>query len=198
MKSDEEFNRGKAPSYYVRSTVRVGLRVHPGVSPGNSFWGADFGLNAPRRALFQHKRSLQICICDLKPHDSGQRRGHQSLVEADGDAAASWGSGGKALGDIYRTSGLTKRHPHTVDVYSKDGGIPGYLSRFVLVDEYEIGIVALTAGPKGVLDSVTEAAMSLFVEAADEETRKQAQVYVGNFDDDYGCGPCGGADGHRH
>src|SRR4051794_40155640 len=83
--------------------------------------------------------------------------------------------------EIYRTSGLTKRHPHTVDVYSKDGGIPGYLSRFVLVDEYGIGIVALTAGPKGVLDSVTEAAMSLFVEAADEEARKQAQVHVGNF-----------------
>lgn len=81
----------------------------------------------------------------------------------------------------YRTSGLTKRYPRTVDVYAKDGGIPGYLSRFVLVEEYRVGTVTLAAGPKGVLDSVTEAAMSLFVEAADEEARKQAQVYVGNY-----------------
>ena len=81
---------------------------------------------------------------------------------------------------IYRTSGLTKRYPHTVDIYAKDGGIPGYFSRFALVDEYGIGIVALTEGPKGVLGLVTEAAMSLVVEAADEEAQKQVQVYVGN------------------
>lgn len=31
------------------------------------------------------------------------------------------------------------------------------------------------------LDSVTEAAMSLFVESVDEEARKQAQVYVGHY-----------------
>ena len=92
--------------------------------------------------------------------------------------------------EIHRTSGLTKRYPHTVDVYAKDGGIPGYLSRFALVDEYGIGIVALTAGLKGVLDSATEGAMSLFVEAVDEEARKQAQAYVGNYSTtttDLGC-----------
>jgi hypothetical protein len=92
--------------------------------------------------------------------------------------------------EIHRTSGLTKRHPHTVDVYAKDGGIPEYLSRFALEDEYGIGIVALTTGPKGVLDSATEAAMSLFVEAVDEEVRKQAQAYVGNYSTtttDLGC-----------
>ena len=106
MKSDEEFNRGKAPSYYVRSTVRVGLRVHTGVSAGNishgvlpadnSFGGADFGLNAPQGGLYSSTNDFcKFASATLNYTILASEGGHQSLVEADGDAAASWESGGK-------------------------------------------------------------------------------------------------------
>ena len=183
---------GKTYGELIHSEIVEPLNMtNTGVSPGNtsrgviptdnSFWGADFGLNAPQGGLYSSTNDLckfasAILNHTILPSDSVTRawlKPTGMLPQVRGLVGRPW--------EIYRTSGLTKRYPHTVDVYAKDGGIPGYLSRFALVDEYGIGIVALTAGPKAVLDSVTETAMSLLVEAADDEARKQAQVYVGNY-----------------
>jgi hypothetical protein len=183
---------GKTYGELIHSEIVEPLNMtNTGVSPGNtsrgviptdnSFWGADFGLNAPQGGLYSSTNDLckfasAILNHTILPSDSATRawlKPTGMLPQVRGLVGRPW--------EIYRTSGLTKRYPHTVDVYAKNGGIPGYLSRFALVDEYGIGIVALTVGPKAVLDSVTKTAMSLLVEAADNEARKQAQVYVGNY-----------------
>lgn len=46
--------------------------------------------------------------------------------------------------EITRTNTLTTRD--TVDIYSKDGGVPGYTSRFSLIPDYGFGFVVLVAG----------------------------------------------------
>jgi actin-related protein 6 len=49
--------------------------------------------------------------------------------------------------EIYRPVDLTPEHPHPVAIFGKSGGAMGYRSQVSLVDEYGIGIVALSAGP---------------------------------------------------
>ena len=183
---------GKTYGELIHSEIVEPLNMtNTGVSPGNasrgviptdnSIWGADFGLNAPQGGLYSSTNDLCKFASAILNHTILASEGAtRAWLKPAGMLPQVGGLVGRPW-EIYRTSGLANRYPHTVDVYAKDGGIPGYLSRFAPVDEYGIGIVALTAGPKGVLDSVTEAAMSLVVEAADEEARKQAQVYVGNY-----------------
>ena len=76
---------------------------------------------------------------------------------------------------------MTPAHPHIIDLYAKDGAAQGYLARFILIEQYGIGIVVLTAGPGEVLNPLAEAILATIVPAAEEEARVQAKKYVGNF-----------------
>lgn len=85
--------------------------------------------------------------------------------------------------EIQRTASLVPDNPHTVDIFGKSGGAPGYIAQISLVDEYGVGFVILTAGP---LESATasiliDALIDSLIPAIDEETRMQAQRYTGNF-----------------
>lgn len=85
--------------------------------------------------------------------------------------------------EIQRTNNLVPENPHTVDIYAKGGGASGYVSQMSLVDEYGIGFVVLTAGPRDSSPApiLNEAVIASLVPAIDKEARKQAQIYAGDF-----------------
>ncbi|OAL70091.1 hypothetical protein A7D00_5620 [Trichophyton violaceum] len=85
--------------------------------------------------------------------------------------------------EILRTSGMTPKHPHTIDINGKSGGAPGYISQISVIDQYGVGVVLSTAGP---LDSkaayiINEAVLSAILPAVEDEARKQAEMYVGEY-----------------
>lgn len=85
--------------------------------------------------------------------------------------------------EIQRTNNLIPENPHTVDIYAKGGGANGYVSQMSLVDEYGVGFVVLTAGPResATVSILNEAIITSFIPAVDSETRSQALAYAGNF-----------------
>lgn len=84
--------------------------------------------------------------------------------------------------EIVRTTNLTPAHPHTIDMYTKDGYVPGYTSRIGIISDYGFGFTVLTAGPFGAISPLTEAMLSVFLPALEEAARAEAAAtYVGNF-----------------
>lgn len=85
--------------------------------------------------------------------------------------------------EIQRTENLIPDNPHTVDIYAKSGGAMGYVSQLSLVDQYGVGFVVLTAGPRedATASILNEALIASMMPAIDEATRQQAQIYTGNF-----------------
>jgi hypothetical protein len=85
--------------------------------------------------------------------------------------------------EIQRTDNLVPENPHTVDIFSKSGGAPGYVSQFSVVDQYGVGFVVLTAGPREAPTAsiLNEAIISTLIPAVDSEARQQAEKYTGTF-----------------
>lgn len=83
--------------------------------------------------------------------------------------------------EILRTTDLTPKHPHTIDIYAKNGGAQDYAAQISVIDQYGVGSAVLTAGPYGSLNILNEAAMGTFLPAIEEEAREQAQIYLGNY-----------------
>lgn len=83
--------------------------------------------------------------------------------------------------EITRAANLTPAHPHIIDIYAKDGHVPGYSARIGVIDQYGIGFTILTAGLYDVMNPLTEALLSVFMPAIEEATRDEAKAYVGNF-----------------
>lgn len=85
--------------------------------------------------------------------------------------------------EIQRTDNLVPEHPHTVDIYAKSGGAPGYVSQFSVVDQYGVGFIVMTAGPREAATAsiLNEALISSLIPAIDKTARTQAQTYTGNY-----------------
>jgi hypothetical protein len=162
-----------------------------GASPGNSSlavippvensWGSDYGDNAPGGGLYSSLNDLSQLVRTildktalatetevrawLKPHSSTSSP--NTLV------GRSW--------EIFRSVNLTPDHPHTIDIYSKNGGAYGYTSQLAVIDQYGIGVVVMTAGPAADYRIFYDAMLSIFLPAIENEARLQAQKYLGDF-----------------
>jgi hypothetical protein len=151
------------------------------IPPVENSWGSDYGDNAPGGGLYSSTNDLSIlmqAILDksalhtetevrewLKPHSSTS-----SLYNLVGRP---W--------EIYRSSNLTPAHPHTIDIYGKNGGAYGYISQMAVIDQYGIGLNILTAGPQEAWRILYDAMLGVVLPAVEEETRLQAEIYAGNF-----------------
>jgi CubicO group peptidase (beta-lactamase class C family) len=148
------------------------------VPPVENYWGAEYGDNAPGGGLVSTTDDLSRFAQAIL---SGAALGSKSKVLKWLKPASITTSLKNLVGlpwEIYRTEHLTPARPHTVDLYTKDGAAPGYLARFILIEQYGVGIVILTAGSE---DPLAEAVLATLVPAVEEETRSQANEYVGNF-----------------
>lgn len=85
--------------------------------------------------------------------------------------------------EIQRTDNLIPENPHVVDIYAKSGGANGYVSQLSVLDQYGVGFVVLTAGPReaSVESILNDALISSLVPAIDREARIQAQRYTGEY-----------------
>lgn len=83
--------------------------------------------------------------------------------------------------EITRTANLTPEHPHMIDIYAKDGHVPGYTSRMAVIREYNIGFTILTSGLTDAINPLAKALLSVFIPAIEKATRDKATKYVGKF-----------------
>ncbi|PGG95176.1 hypothetical protein GX51_08316 [Blastomyces parvus] len=151
------------------------------IPPGLHSWGADFGLNAPGGGLFSSTNDLAILANSIL----------QKTILTNPDHVRRWlkpksmsSSRFMLVGDpweIQRTTTLIPDHPHTIDIYGKSGGSNGYTSQLSIVDQYGVGFVVLTAGPPGSVSILNEAMIGSLMPAIEQETRDQAQKYMGTF-----------------
>lgn len=151
------------------------------VPPVENSWGSDYGDMAPGGGLYSSLNDLGRIIQPilnktalnteaevrqwLKPHSSTSSL--YSLV------GRTW--------EIFRSTNLTPEHPHTIDIYGKNGGAFGYTSQMAVIDQYGIGLAILTAGPFESYRIIYDAMLTVLLPAIEEEARLQAKQYAGSF-----------------
>ncbi|EFR01825.1 beta-lactamase [Nannizzia gypsea CBS 118893] len=188
-------NTGKDYAQMLNEQVisPLGLR-NTGVSPGDDEravipnieqqgWGAEYGYNAPGGGLYSSSNDLSILVTRILDYSILQSPQKTKKWLQPRSATASLNTLVGQPWEILRTSNMTPKYPHTIDIYGKSGGAPGYISQVNVIDQYGIGVVLSTAGP---LDSkapyiITEAILSAVLPAAEDEARKQAEKFVGEY-----------------
>ncbi|KAK6507984.1 hypothetical protein TWF481_006404 [Arthrobotrys musiformis] len=161
-----------------------------GVSPGDTAkavippvdngWGADYAFSAPAGGLYSCINDLSVLALSvlnksLLPPPTLRKwlKPTSSTPNLQYSIGLPW--------EIYRTTNLTPAHPHTVDIYAKDGGAYGYVSRIGIIDQYGVGFVVLTAGDTEAMYPIAEATVATLMPAVEEATRSEAEKYTGVF-----------------
>ncbi|KAK2751411.1 hypothetical protein FQN55_000685 [Onygenales sp. PD_40] len=166
--------------------------TNTGVSPGDSEkavippgdmvgWGSDYGINAPGGGLYSSVNDLTRLSNSILDKTALETL---DLVRKWLKPKSMSSSPSTLIGDpweIQRTTNLTPDHPHTIDLYAKSGGANGYVSQLSIVDQYGVGFVTLAAGPPGSVSILNDALIGGLMPAIEQETRDQAQKYLGNF-----------------
>ncbi|KAJ3475012.1 hypothetical protein NLG97_g9610 [Lecanicillium saksenae] len=146
------------------------------IPPGQSSWGADYGINAPQGGLVSSIADLSKLAHAILSRTAALSPAQTRQWLKPSSYAGSMSSSVGMPWEIRRYANLTVDNPHPVTVYSKGGGAQQYRSQFSLVDEYGLGIVVLTAGDMHALTYIYDAVLSVLVSAADKVTRKHAKA----------------------
>ncbi|EGX43887.1 hypothetical protein AOL_s00210g334 [Orbilia oligospora ATCC 24927] len=163
-------NTGASPGQTERAVI----------PPVDNGWGADYGFTAPGGGLYSSINdlsalALSILNKSLLPHSTLRKwlKPTSSTPNLQYSVGLPW--------EIYRTTNLTPAHPHTIDIYAKDGGAYGYVSRIGIIDQYGVGFVVLTAGDTEALYPIAEATVAMLIPAVEEAARSEATKYTGLF-----------------
>ncbi|KAK6337188.1 hypothetical protein TWF718_009971 [Orbilia javanica] len=150
------------------------------IPPVDNGWGADYGLSAAAGGLYSSLNdlstlALSILNKSLLPPSALRKwlKPTSSTSNLQYSVGLPW--------EIYRTTNLTPRHPHTVDIYAKDGGAYGYVSRIGIIDQYGVAFVVLTAGDTEAMYPIAEATVSMLIPAVEEAARDEGIKYTGFF-----------------
>ncbi|KAJ5754150.1 uncharacterized protein N7511_008303 [Penicillium nucicola] len=169
-------NTGISPGVYNRAVI-------PPLPIAEQRWGADYGANNPGAGLYSSLRDLSVFTTRIlnysifdNPDQVRQWLKPHSMTSSVSDLVGqSW--------EVHRVENLVPENPHTVDIFAKSGGAQGYASHFSVVDQYGIGFVILTAGPRKAYTAsiLNDAVISALIPAVDSEARRQAEKYTGTF-----------------
>ncbi|KAK2757284.1 hypothetical protein FQN54_004798 [Arachnomyces sp. PD_36] len=151
------------------------------IPPGETGWGSDYGINAPGGGMYSSTNDLirltnavlDKSVLDTDAESRKWLKPRSSTSSPSSLVGQPW--------EILRTTDLTPKYPHTIDIYAKNGGAQAYAAQMSVIDQYGVGAALLTAGPYGALNILNEAALGTLLPAIEEEAREQAQKYLGNF-----------------
>ncbi|GIK06627.1 hypothetical protein Aspvir_002277 [Aspergillus viridinutans] len=157
------------------------------VPPKGDSWyfNVDLGVEKPTGGLYSSLYDMSVFLCYILAE-------YKDIA----DAKLNWllsvsfmagmGSFYGMLWEIFRTDRILlsddKRRARTVMFFTKGGGLLGYRTLIVLVPEYDLGIMILTAGDETFLDVLLEMVAVPLIRAADELAARQVkETYVGSY-----------------
>ncbi|KAK6343706.1 hypothetical protein TWF730_011296 [Orbilia blumenaviensis] len=150
------------------------------IPPVNNGWGLDYAFSTPAGGLYSSINdlstlALSILQKTLLPPSALRKwlKPTSSTPNLQYSVGFPW--------EIYRTTNLTPAHPHAIDIYAKDGGAYGYVSRIGIIDQYGVGFVVLTAGDTEAMYPIAEAVVTVLLPAVEEAARSEAEKYTGLF-----------------
>ncbi|KAI9896740.1 hypothetical protein N3K66_008912 [Trichothecium roseum] len=155
------------------------------IPPGESSWGSDYSYNAPAGGLVSTlsdlSKFLHAILSRTLPGTSPSETRAWLQPRSFAGSSSSPLSAVGAPWEITRVDDgrLTPAHPHPVTVHAKSGGAVGYRSQVSLVDEYGVGVAALTAGPMSAAPVLHDAVLAAFVPVVDEISRVEAGEQYG-------------------
>ncbi|KAK6526123.1 hypothetical protein TWF281_011160 [Arthrobotrys megalospora] len=153
------------------------------IPPVDNGWGLDYGFSTPAGGLFSSINDLSalaLSILDKRLLPPSKLRKWLKPTSSTPNLQYSVGF----PWEIYRTTNLTPSYPHTIDIYAKDGGAYGYVSRIGIIDQYGVGFVVLTAGDTEAIYPIAEATVATLIPAVEEAARSEAEKYTGVFGSD--------------
>ncbi|KAI9750660.1 MAG: hypothetical protein M4579_006373 [Chaenotheca gracillima] len=150
----------------------------------NNLWFSDLGDNNPSGGIFSTSNDLAVLLRAILDRSILPASRIQSWLKPSSMTPSLNAYVGFPW-EIVRASLLPDYPEKITDIYAKDGGVPGYYSRFALIDEYGIGFNVLVAGDTLALNQIVEALLATFIPVIEKTTREEANTtYSGLYTND--------------
>lgn len=111
---------------------------------GNNYWDVDEGIQSPTGGIYSSSSDMSKFVRYILTHYNAIATGVNWFMPA------SWSTGMKNFYgmpfEIFRTDNILPDNKRPVTLTTKAGGLPGYSSRIVMLEEYDLGFTFLVAG----------------------------------------------------
>nr|POE75554.1 beta-lactamase-like protein [Quercus suber] len=150
------------------STLRAPESDDHAVLPaiGFNFWDVDMGIQNPAGGIYSSSSDMSKYMRYILTHFNTLATGVNWLMPA------SWSTGLNTFYgmpfEIYRTANILKDSGRPVTFVTKSGGLPGYYSLMVLVEEYGLGFTILVGGNVALVSDVLEVISARLIQAAED------------------------------
>lgn len=117
---------------------------HAVIPVGDNYWDIDEGIQSPTGGIYSSASDLSKFVRYVLTHYNALATGVNWFMPA------SWATGAENFygmpWEIFRSYDVFERSRRPVTFTTKAGGLPGYYSRIVMVEEYGLGFTFLVAG----------------------------------------------------
>ena len=111
---------------------------------GDNYWDVDEGIQSPTGGIYSSASDMSKFVRYILTHYNALATGVNWFQPA------SWSTGTRNFYgmpfEIFRSGGVLRESRRPVAFTTKSGGLPGYSSRIIMVEEYGLGITILVGG----------------------------------------------------
>ncbi|SMQ49872.1 unnamed protein product [Zymoseptoria tritici ST99CH_1A5] len=164
-------------SFEKPSDKHAVLPVVPGT--GN-YWDIDEGVQNPTGGLYSCSSDMSKFVRYILTHFNTLATGVNWLMPG------SWATGMNSFYgtpfEIFRSDRVLKDSRRPITFVTKSGGLPGYFTRIIILEEFNLGITILVGGNPKLLDKINELVTVSVVQAAEAAIWSSlAQSHTGSF-----------------
>ncbi|KIW02256.1 uncharacterized protein PV09_06408 [Verruconis gallopava] len=154
--------------------------VLPLLRNGNNYWDFEEGIQSPSGGIYSSSADMSKFVRYILTHYNALATGVNWL------GPSGWSGGLHSFYgmpfEIFRTDRILPSSKRPVTFATKSGGLPGYPSRIVIMEEYGLGITVLVGGEAALLLEIVEIVTVDLVRAAEDAVwRRIASTYAGSF-----------------
>lgn len=117
---------------------------HAVLPTGPNYWDVDEGIQSPTGGIYSSSNDMSKFVRYILTHYNALATGVNWFMPA------SWAGGTKSFYgmpfEIFRTDDILLESKRPVTFTTKAGGVPGYFSRIMMLEEYGLGFTFLVAG----------------------------------------------------
>nr|POF20120.1 beta-lactamase-like protein [Quercus suber] len=146
----------------------------------SNFWDVDMGVQNAAGGIYSSSSDMSRYVRYILTHFNTLATGVNWLMPT------SWSSGLKTFYgmpfEIYRTDRILKDSRRPVTFVTKSGGLPGYYSLMVLLEEYGLGFTILVGGNVSLVSDILDVISAQLIQAAEDAVWDRIEkTYSGDY-----------------
>ncbi|KJY00709.1 beta-lactamase family protein [Zymoseptoria brevis] len=154
--------------------------VLPVVPGTGNYWDIDEGVQNPTGGLYSCSCDMSKFVRYILTHFNNLATGVNWLMPG------SWATGMNSFYgmpfEIFRSDRVIEESRRPITFVTKSGGLPGYFTRIIILEEFNLGITILVGGNPKLLDEINELVTVSVVQAAEAAVWSSlAESHTGSF-----------------